>query len=501
LRECLTPGVLLASLTLALHLYASGSYGIFRDELYFIVCGQHPAWGYVDQPPLIPLYAAAMHALAPDSLRVLRLLPALGHAATVALTAETARILGGGRFAQALAALCVLVGGVYLGLGTVVTTDPLQPLAWLFCAYGLIRVIRTNGQGWWPAIGAAAGIALLTKYMLAIWLIALAIGVLATPARRIVVQPKLWLGVVIALALVLPNIVWQAWHDWPFLALAGVTAESKNIPLSPAQFVFAEMNFLNLATAPVWLAGFSAFALAPRFADLRLFAVAFIVLLAAMIAMHAKPYYPAGAYPVLFASGAAALESWLAWRLARGALAAAIAISGVVSAPFALPILPIERFLAWQSFLGQAPKPLEREPTGRLPQVYADMFGWPELAAQVGAIYRSLPPEDRARAVFLANNYGEAAAIDVLGTPGDVPPAISGHNNYFLWGPRGHDGSVVIRFGGEREALLRAYASVEPAGVFAHPLAMPYESGQTLWLCRGRKVPLDQDWVSFRKYR
>jgi hypothetical protein len=185
----------------------------------------------------------------------------------------------------------------------------------------------------------------------------------------------------------------------------------------------------------------------------------------------------------------------------RGALVGVIAVDGVVSAPFALPILPVERFVAYQDFLRHTPKPLERDRLGVLPQYYADMFGWPELAAQVGAIYQALPPEERAKAVFLGGNYGEAAAIDVLGVPGQSPPAISGHNNYFLWGPRGHDGSVVIRFGGEREALLRAYATVEPAGVFDNAWAMPYERGRTLWLCRNRRVPFAQDWTSFRNYR
>jgi hypothetical protein len=496
-----SPGIVLALFALAIHLYASGAYGIFRDELYFIVCGDHPDWGYVDQPPLIPLIAASMHALFPNSLRMLRLVPALGHAATIALTAETARVLGGGRFAQMLAGLCVLVGGVYLGTGTVLSTDALQPLAWLFCAYALIRVIREDHKHWWPAIGAVAGIGLLTKYMLAFWLLALAIGVIATPSRALLRHAGPWLAAAVAVAIVLPNVLWQASHDWPFLVIGTVAAEAKNAPLSAMQFLFAEMNFLNLATAPVWLAGLAAFALWPRFSDLRLFAVAFVAMFGVMLAVHAKPYYPAGAYPVLFAGGAMALETWLTWHRARWALAGVIVVSGVISAPFALPILPIESFVAWQEFLRQTPQPMDRALLGRLPQYYADMFGWAELAAQIGAIYQVLPPEERAKAAFLARNYGEAAAIDVFGSGGNLPPAISGHNNYFLWGPRGRDGSVVIRFGGDRQALLRAYASVEPVGVFDNAWAMPYERGQTLWLCRGRKVPLSQDWASFQHYQ
>ena len=128
------------------------------------------------------------------------------------------------------------------------------------------------------------------------------------------------------------------------------------------------------------------------------------------------------------------------------------------------------------------------------------MFGWPELAALVGRAYEALPSVDRVQAMFFANNYGEAAAIDMFGTAWHLPPAISAHNAYFLWGPRGHDGSVVIRLGGTRDALLTTYDSVEPTGVFANQWAMPYETGRTVWICRSRKVKLDVAWPGLKNY-
>jgi hypothetical protein len=170
----------------------------------------------------------------------------------------------------------------------------------------------------------------------------------------------------------------------------------------------------------------------------------------------------------------------------------------MIGLPFAMPILPVERFAAYQVRLGIAPKPLEKSAVGVLPQYYADMFGWRELAALVEAAYQSLPPEDRAKAVFLGNNYGETAAVDLLAT--DLPPSISPHNNYFLWGPRGHDGSVVIRLARDRGALLKNYGSVEPFAVFDEPWAMPYETGLTLWICRFRHPPLDAIWASLKNY-
>ena len=491
-------GWVLGGLALIAHLLVWDGYGYFRDELYFIVCGQNPDWGYVDQPPLIPLLAAGMYGLFPGSVVMLRLPSAFAHAATIVLAAETARQLCGGRWAQFLAALCVLVAGVYLALGTLAATDTPQPLAWLFCAYALIRLVRGGDRRWWIALGVAGGIGFLSKYTIAFWLAALGIGVIATGSRRLAASPYPYLAAAIALLIAAPNLVWQAAHDWPFLELARVTVAEKNIALPLPAFLLAEADTLNYVTAPVWVAGLSGFAFRGPLADLRLFAVAYIVLMAAMIAIHAKPYYPVGAYAVLFAGGGVAIEAWLPWRPLRAALAVAIALIGLVGAPFAMPILPIERFAAYQQLLGIMPHSSEANAVGRLPQYYADMFGWTELAALVGRAYESLPPDEKAKAVFLGNNYGEAAAVDIFDK--GLPPAVSPHNNYFLWGPRGHDGSVVIRLGGEREQLLRSYATVEPAGWFDEPWAMPYETGRTVWICRGRRPPLDAVWASLRKY-
>ena len=495
------PHLGLALLAVAVHLCASGGYGYFRDELYFIVCGTRPDWGYVDQPPLVPLIAAAMHGLFGDSLVMLRLVPAIAHAATIALAGETARELGGGRWAQGLAGLAVLTSGVYLALGTILVTDVLQAPAWLFCAYALIRIVHDGEERWWLALGAAAALGMLSKYTIVFWLAALGIGVLATGARRSLARPWVWIGLAIAILPMLPNLLWQAAEDWPFLEIGRVAVEEKNLTLTPLQFLREEIMMLNPAVAPIWIVGLAALALWRRFRDLRLFAVTVVVLMAAMLALRAKPYYPAGVYPLLLAAGAVTIEAGFRWAWTRIALMAAVVAMGIVAAPFSLPILPVERFVAYQSFLGQTPHSLEHNAVGPLPQYYADMFGWPELAALVGRAYHSLAPEEQAKAVFLAGNYGEAGAIDVLGKSWGLPPAISGHNNYFLWGPRGHDGSVVLRLGGTREELLRLYNSVEPAGDFEQPWAMPYETGRTLWICRGRKTSLIEDWPRLRNYR
>jgi dolichyl-phosphate-mannose-protein mannosyltransferase len=494
------PAIGLALLTAALHLWANGGYGYFRDELYFIVCGQRPDWGYVDQPPLVPLLAAFMHTLFPNSLTMLRLIPALAHAATVALTAETARKLGGGNWAQLLAGLAALLCGLLLAFGTIFFTDSLQAIAWLFCAYALISVIRDKDERWWLPIGLVVGLALITKYTIAFWIVALLLGLLLTSARGCLARPGPYTAAAIAALIVLPNLLWQWAHNWPFLELATAGVERKNIAHSPWIFMLIQIRDLNPVTAPIWLAGLAAFAFWRRLADLRAIAIAFVFLLIAMMALHAKSYYPSGAYPVLFAGGAVALEAWIASQRLRTALTVVVVALGLPVIPFVVPVLPVERFAAYQAFVGITPDTGEKMVLGRLPQPYADMFGWPELAALVGHAYQSLPPEERGDAVFFANNYGEAAAVDVFGKPWGLPPSISAHNNYYLWGPRGHSGNVVLRLGGQREELLKNYASVEAMGTTDNTWALPFETGRTIWICRGRLRKLNDDWPKLKNY-
>jgi 4-amino-4-deoxy-L-arabinose transferase-like glycosyltransferase len=483
-------------------LWANGEYGYHRDELYFIVCGQHPDWGYVDQPPLVPLLAALMHALFPDSLTMFRLIPALAHAGTVALTAETARKLGGGTWGQLLAGVAALLCPLLLAFGTIFYTDSLQPIAWVFCAYALICIIRDNDERWWMPMGLVIGLAFMVKYTIALWVVALLLGLLPTSARGRLACPRPWVAAAVAALIVLPNLIWQWSHGWPFLEFAAAVVDGKDVVHTPWTFMLIQMRDLGPVTAPIWLTGLAAFAFWDRFADLRAIAIAYLLLLAAMIALHAKSYYLSGAYPVLFAGGAVALEAWLASRRLRAALLAGVVSFGVPLLPFVVPLLPIERFAAYQGFLGLAPEGTDKKAAlGRVPQLYAEMSGWQELAALVGQAYQSLPPDERAVAVFLANNYGEAAAVDILAKPWGLPASIGAHNNYYIWGPRGHAGEVVILLGGRREDLLKVYASVEPMGKTDDPWALPLETGQTIWICRGRFKTLDDDWSNLKRYQ
>ncbi len=501
-QPLIRPSLLLGLATLAIHLAVNGGYGFFRDELYFIVCGQRLAWGYVDQPPLIPLVARLTRVLLGNSLLALRMGPALAMAATVALTAEFARFLGGGRFAQTLAGLCVLGAGQFLGNGTLLTTDMLQPLTWLGCSWCLVRLAQTGNERWWLAFGAVVGVSLISKYLIGFYLVALAVGILATPLRRSWIKPWLYLGALLALAMITPNLVWQYRHGWPFLELANAGMHGKNLVLSPRELLWEQITLIGPAAAPVWIAGLWAFAVRPKLAAYRVFAIAWFALLVLVLVLHGKAYYAASIYPTLLAGGAVWIESRLRNMAARTAIAVVVACVAVILAPFAIPVLPIDSYIAYAKNFGVAPSTAQHLKLGLLPQHFADMFGWPEMAAKVAAIFNQMPPEDRARAVFLGRNYGEAAAIDVFGQPLGLPPAICGHNNYFLWGPRGHDGSVVIWLGGDRTALLKKYQEVTVAGYIDSPYALPDETNLPIYVLRGLKTgtSLDRAWPIFKNY-
>ena len=358
------PALVLGLAALALHLWVNGAYGYFRDELYYIVCGRRLAWGYTDQPPLTPLIAWASDA-AFHSLRGLRLVPALASAATVALTAHAARLLGGGLYARWLAGLAVLGGGALQFFGVTLGTDSLQPLAWLAIALCVIEAERDDEPRWFLAAGAIAGVAFLAKYTVALYLVSLGLGLLATAERRLLARWEPWAGALLALAIAAPNLIWQAENGWPFAAHTAVLAAEKNIPLSPGAFLVQEILTLGPASAPVWIAGVAAFAFWPRFARWRWIAVSWVLLVAAAVIGRGRPYYLAPAYPLLMAGGAVALEAWLP-RLAKPAFAALVVAVAALTAPL-VPAGPAGRRLRRLRAGDRLPPEHRRTPAARRP--------------------------------------------------------------------------------------------------------------------------------------
>ena len=481
------------------HLGLAGRYDVFRNELYFIICGRHPAWGYVDQPPLIPLLAATTQLFG-QSVWLLRLPAALSAVALVPLSAAIARSLGGTTTAAWVAGLAAALSPMLTALSTTLTTATLEPLAWTALTYFVLRAMRGGDGRFLYGAALAAGLAMQAKYGVAIWILALLVGLAATPARRLFRHPALWRAALIAIAIGCPSVIWQGLNGWPLLEVIRPAVGGTNFTGTPLRFLIGQALEQNLLLAPLWLAGIAAPFLGPRLRDARFIAIAYPVAAAIVIAAHGKNYYLAGAYPSLFAVGAVALERVpRGWR--AGWLALACAQSAVL-APVVLPILDPPALARYLAATHLAPPPEEAAAIGApLTQVFSDELGWRTLEAQVAAVYRNLPDGERAHTALVAADYGEAAALDFYGAADGLPPALSGQNQYFLWGTHGFDGDSVIMVNGDPARWSRLCRSSEVVGTIGAPFVMPYENDRPIILCRGLRRSLDEVWPAFRRYR
>ena len=432
------PAALAAAVAVVLIVFAGG-YGYHRDELYFLAAGHHLAWAYADQGPLTPLLARLMDDLSPGSLTVLRVPSALMAGGTVLLTGLTAFELGAARRAQLIAAACAGVAAVVLAVGHLLSTSTFDLFAWALVTWLAARVIRTGDERLWVAAGAAAGVALLNKPLVAFLLVALGAGLLAVGPRRVLRSGWLWAGVALALILWSPWLVWQAQHGWPQLDVSRSIAAGGSASSQPRWALLPfQLLLVSPVLAPVWIAGLVALFRSSLLREFRFFAVAWVLLVAVFLATAGKPYYLAGMFPVLLAAGAIETDRWLARGASRRrsvVLWSMVALSGLVSAAIALPLLPAR----------------SAGPVIAMDADVGETIGWPDLARTVAGVYRRAGAD----AVIFTANYGEAGAIDRYGEPLGLPPAYSGHNAFGYWGPPPNRPGPVVTVGLDPAALAR----------------------------------------------
>jgi hypothetical protein len=491
----------IAAATALFHLATARGYGYFRDELYYLACAQHLDWGYVDHPPLVALIGAIVRNTVGTSLHALRLTPALCAGATVLVAAALARQMGGRRTAQSAAAVTVALAPVNLSLASFFSMNAIDHLIWALVILTATRLLVTDDRRLWLVFGALAGIGLENKLSVLFLGAGVGAGLVLAREWRHLKDPRLYLGGAVAALLAAPHLIWQVAHGWPTAEFVRNATENKNLALSPFAYLKEQILMMNPLALPLWLAGLALLLFSRDGRRWRTLGWAWPVAFIIMVAENGKPYYLAPIYPLLFAAGGLVLERALLRRPAFGGAAVALlAVSGLVLAPLAKPLLSEDDYVRYAAALGMAPGSDERKEVGRLPQFFADMHGWPELAEAVGAVAAALPADERARACVYGQNYGEAAAIDFFGPARGAPRAITGHNNYWLWGPRGCDGSVLILIGGDREDHEQVFEEVTEAGRFECTDCMPYEDDQMLWIARRMRIGLDEAWARTRHY-
>lgn len=502
------PAVLaMSAALLILHCYLNNRYDFFRDEFNYLACARHLAWGYVDQPPLIPWLARLSLATLGDSLRAIRFLPALFISMTVLLTAQIARELGGRAFALICAAAAIIAAPSYLNDGAMLTTNCLEPLLWTGCAYFAILAAPRNPPHYWLWFGVVAGIGMQEKYSIAVFGFAIVVGLLLTEQRRVFLNKWIWLGGLAAFLIFLPNLLWNIHYDFPFVQLMhNIKAEGRDVVLGPLEYFLQQCLLLQPIVAPLWIAGVIALLSWRPLRPYRFLGWTYIVCLTVFIVLHGKNYYLAPIYPMLLAAGAVSFERALdgpklGWFKPVSVIV--ILLGGAWIAPVAMPVLPVDKYLAYQEKLPfKVPRSEHSHMGAALPQHFADQFGWHEIVSEVVVAWNRIQPAERSDCGIFAQDYGAAGAIDWYGPAYGLPPSLSGHQTWFLWGPRGYSGNCLIVLDDRRARLEELFHDVEFVGNSPdNPYAL--EKNLPVFICKGKKFEktFAEVWPSLKKWR
>jgi 4-amino-4-deoxy-L-arabinose transferase-like glycosyltransferase len=476
----------IAAVLVAVELGVSGRYGFLQDELYFIEAGRHLAFGYVDQPPLAPLLTRVTDVLGVSPTAV-RIVPALAGGAVVVIAARFAVLFGAGRFGRILAALLAACAPLVVALAHLGITESPDLLAWAVVLLCVTTALLRDRPRWWLGAGLAAGLGLEDNNLMLLLLIGLAAGILCSGHRRVLGTRWPWLGAGIAAVIWAPNVAWQAAHGWPQLAMASELHQLSSSPAARLAGPVTILAFAGVLVIPLLVAGFVRLWRTP---DLRFLAVTSALLAVYVLAwVPGKTYYAEGTAPALLASAAVAAESWIAGSrragLRRRLVVAAPLVSIAISVQTILPVVPI-------AYLHDVPN-LDKVTT-------ADTFGWPQLTRAVAAQYAALARAGRAPTSIFAGNFGEAGALDVLGTADHLPPVLSGNNNYWIWGPgRASDRIVLVV---DALGWLRPYfARCRALASYYAPYQVPSDfTGLDIGVCTGPVAGWPALWPHLQNY-
>ncbi len=455
----------------------AGNYGYFRDELYYIVSGtQHLSLGYVDFPPFIAYVAALLNVISKDSLVSIHVVPALNEALLVFVSGIIARELGGGKKAQVLAAVSTFLSLDFLAFGSILTPDSFDSLWWSLLAYLIIRIIRRKEPKLWIFAGMVVGIALLTKLTIFFFVAALFISFLAIPSSREYLHSK-WIpvGGLISIIFILPMIYWNATNGWPMIQFY----ESFRGDFSgggPLNFAFSQVAGISFLNVPIFLIGLYFYLRSEVGNQLRAIGLSYVILYVFMTILSMKVYYLMPAYPMLYAGGAILIE--------KGSISKKGMLRRFGSKPFIASLIIVAMLLAPVVIPVLSPSTMMRTyGTADYQTVLADKYGWSMMVSNLSQAYNTLPASVRNQACIFTSNYGEASAVNFLGTHLGLPKAISGHNNYYIWGPDSCNGQVLITIGVSLSTMQRAYKNVTTLATLTCQYCISYEQILPVYLC------------------
>jgi hypothetical protein len=491
----------LALFKLLLHLPVLARYGYHHDELYFIACGQHLSFGYVDHAPMVPWIAWLSTHLLGESLFGLRIFSVLAGAAAIFVTGLLVKRLGGGRFAQLTAGVAMLIAPVYLRAANMLCLPAFEPLFWVTATYILVRIIQEDNPKLWLWFGVVAGLGLLNKHSMLFFGFGVAVTLMLTPQRKHFKSFWLYAGAGIAFLFFLPNLVWQMNNGWPTLGFLLNLNKHVMSGISPIQFLAGQLLYVHPLNAILWIWGLWYFFFNKEGKTYRILGWMWVIIFLLLMLTGSKIYYLSPAYPPLLAGGAIAFERWMKQRKRKGILLKPVAIcllllGGAAMFPLSVPVMSIdntEKFINMVTF-------------GAFKNVYEltgdlrGMFGWQERVETVAEVYSRIPQEQKERVMILASSYGNAGAIDYLGKTHGLPNAACLSMSYWLWGYPDGPVDTYIAVGFRKETMEKVFHQVELAEEVELENVNPFDTPFRVTICRQPRVPIEKLWQRNRPW-
>jgi len=471
------------------------AYGIFRDEFYYLACANHLDIGYVDHPPLSIWILNVNRFLFGDSLIAIRFLPALFGAFSIYLAGLIVRELKGGKIALILTGISITVCPILLAINNLYSMNSIDIFLWTLGAWIFIKLVKTQKPKYWISMGFIVGLGLLNKISMGWFAIGLALAILLTDLRVYLKTKWPYVTALIAFLCFSPYLIWNIQNNFAHLEFMHNASKWKYGGMNPIIFLSDQFLLMSPFGFILWLFGIFGIVWNKDLKQYRpVTIIGFTTLLILIINWHSKPEYLSPTIPMIMAGGALFVErTFKKWLSILFVLLIGI---GIVIIPLALPMLPVQTFIKFNQALGLTPANTESKELNELPQHYADMFGWENMAKQVSEVYESLPDTEKTDAVVFTQNYGEAAALEYYQKKYPMPQVLCLHNNYWIWGWKhaGKSMNTVLLLGGQIEDHVDNFESVEPIEIIRCQYCMPYENNLTLFLCKNFKDDFKEIW-------
>jgi 4-amino-4-deoxy-L-arabinose transferase-like glycosyltransferase len=495
--------VAFAALKFFLHIVVNSfaGYEIFRDELYYLACSDHPAMGYVDHPPLSIWLLKTFTAVFGNSLFAIRFLPALIGSVTVFYLGKVVKELAGRQFAVAVASVAYLISPINLAYASYFSMNGLDLFFWVMSYYIFIRIIKEEDKKLWVNLGIVLGLALLNKISMLFLGAGIFIALLTTRQRKWFKTKWPYLCGAIAFMLFSPYLIWNLMNDWSHLEFISNATNYKYDGLSIWTFLSGQFLINHPYNSMLCLLGLGYFLLSKKAQVFRPLAIIFLVTFFILsVNGQSKSEYLAGAITILFAGGAMALETWVGNRVRVKVAILLFLGSGLLLAPLATPVLSEQAFISYSEVLGISKRNDEGKEEALLPQFFADMHGWEQKAKEVSAVYALLTPKEKEKTVFFGSNYGQAGCIDYYRDKYELPPAVSGHNSYWNWGPGSREVAIIILLDQDIGNTADLFETVEEHQIIICKYCMPYENNLKVYVCRNPKQTLQSYWQGLKNY-